>query len=70
MIIDYIRVYELDQVESLNKSINISAEKSAGDICNQVNTELGKKRPINNQAWKILLCLIIFFIFDIPVAII
>ena len=45
MIVDYIRVYELDQFETLNNPLIFknSVEKRAGEICNHVSLELGRK---------------------------
>ena len=75
MIIDYVKVYELDHSQKVNNmQMNKSYEKRASDICHQVSSDLGRKQKdseiiISGISW-IFICLAIFLVILILIIVI
>ena len=68
LIVDYIRVYELDHAENLINTVSNynSTEEKASEICNQVSNELGRTLVSNenqdSNAWSLTFYLIFSFL--------
>ena len=63
LIVDYIRVNELDQAENLIGTVSNynSTEKKAGQICDRVSCELSRTL-VSNDAWSLTFYLIFSFL--------